>query len=202
MSRNIYFSFHYQDVVDFRANVVRNSGKFRKGGGGFRDGSIWEDYPIKKVKEIKGLIDYELQGKSVNCVLIGSETYNRRWVRYEIIKSFAMGKGLVGININWIKDKYGKTKFWPGENPFQYLGLEINKDGKGIKLLEKIDRGVFGKWMPYKDLPNTENKWIEKKYYGSDFTFSDFFKTYSWEWNDGLKHFNEWIEKAATEAGK
>src|SRR5690606_26476511 len=112
MARSVYFSFHYQDVIDFRANVVRNSGKFRKGEDVFRDSSIWEEAKEKQVSKIKSLIDFELKGTSVTCVLIGSETYSRRWVRYEIMKSFEMKKGQVGIGINWIKDKYGNTKLW------------------------------------------------------------------------------------------
>jgi Txe/YoeB family toxin of Txe-Axe toxin-antitoxin module len=97
--------------------VVRNSGKFRKSGDVFRDLSIWEEAQEKQVKKIKSLIDEELKGSSVTCVLIGSDTYSRRWVRYEIMKSFEMKKGQVGVGINWIKDKNGNTKFWRGENP-------------------------------------------------------------------------------------
>ena len=92
------------------------------------------------MSRIKLLVDNELIGASVTCVLIGSETYSRRWVRYEIMKSLEMKKGLLGVGINWIKDKKGNTKFWPGENPFDYLGFEISKDGRTLSLFEKIRR--------------------------------------------------------------
>lgn len=153
MARSVYFSFHYQDVIDFRANVVRNSGKFRKSGDVFRDSSIWEEAQEKQVKKIKLLIDEELKGSSVTCVLIGSETYSRRWVRYEIMKSFEMKKGQVGVGINWIKDKNGNTKLWRGENPFSYLKIKINKDGKLIDLFEYKESS----WTTYKDLPQIKN---------------------------------------------
>ncbi len=81
MPRSVYFSFHYQDVIDFRANVVRNSGKFRQKGAEFRDSSIWEEAEEKQIRKIKSLIDDELKGSSVTCVLIGGETYSRRFVR-------------------------------------------------------------------------------------------------------------------------
>lgn len=198
MGRNVYFSFHYQDVIDFRANVVRNSGKFRQKGDSFRDGSIWEEAQEKKVHAIKSLIRNELIGKSVTCVLIGSETYSRRWVRYEIMKSFESNKGMLGVGINWIKDKNKQTKFWPGENPFDYLGLEVNSDGKTIKLFEVKD----GKWVDYKDLPVIKNIHFKERYYGKEMTFSDLYKRYSYNWNNGSANLKDWIEEAAKDVGR
>ncbi len=199
MARKVYFSFHYQDVIDFRANVVRNSGKFRKKSNDkFRDGSIWEEAKEKQVKKIKQLIDNSLKGNSVTCVLIGSETYSRRWVRYEIMKSFELNKGQVGVGINWIKDKYGKTKFWAGENPFEYLKIKINKDGKLINLFEYKD----DMWKPYTDLPVIKNNFFKEKYFNKTFKLSDLYKTYSYEWNNGKENFNSWIEEAAINVGR
>lgn len=44
MAKRVFFSFHYQDVIDFRANVVRNHWvtKDREEAGYF-DASIWEE---------------------------------------------------------------------------------------------------------------------------------------------------------------
>ena len=44
MAKKVYFAFHYQDVIDFRANVVRKH-NFTKGveGAGYYDYSIWEE---------------------------------------------------------------------------------------------------------------------------------------------------------------
>ena len=193
MPRSVYFSFHYQDVIDFRANVVRNSGKFRKGEVEFRDVSIWEEAEEKQVKKIKTLIDDELVGSGVACVLIGSETYSRRWVRYELAKSFEMKKGQVGVGINWIKDNKGNTKFWPGENPFDYLGFKVSTDGKTIELFEKKN----GSWISYKDLLKINNIHFAEKHFGKDYRFSHFYKRYSYNWDDGNRNFGEWIEEAA-----
>ena len=35
MARRCFFSFHYQDVIDFRANVVRNHNITKDDNGGF-----------------------------------------------------------------------------------------------------------------------------------------------------------------------
>jgi MTH538 TIR-like domain (DUF1863) len=198
MPRSVYFSFHYQDVIDFRANVVRNSRKFRQKGEVFRDSSIWEEAQEKQVKKIKLLIENELKGSSVTCVLIGSDTYSRRWVRYELVKSFETKKGQVGVGINWIKDKEGNTKFWPGENPFDYLSLKVSKDGKTIDLFENKD----GSWINYKDLPLIKNSHFKENDFGKGFKFSDFYKRYSYDWNNGKVSFSDWIEEAAQMAGR
>lgn len=198
MPRSVYFSFHYQDVIDFRANVVRNSGKFRKQGVEFRDSSIWEEAEEKQIKKIKSLIDDELKGSSVTCVLIGSDTYSRRFVRYELMKSFEMKKGQVGVGINWIKDKNGNTKFWPGENPFNYLALKVSKDGKTIALFEKKDSS----WITFKDLPTIKNSHFKENNFGREFRLSEFYKQYSYNWDNGKVNFPSWVEEAAKNIGR
>lgn len=197
MARSVYFSFHYQDVIDFRANVVRNSGKFRNSRGEFRDSSIWEESQQKKVRELKSLIETELKGSSVTCVLIGSETYTRRWVRYEIMKSFETKKGQVGVGINWIKDKNGNKKS-RGKNPFNYLAIKISKDGKTIDLFEYKENS----WITYKDLPRIKNSHFKENDFGKEFTLSDFYYRYSYDWDSGRDNFTKWIEEAAKNAGR
>lgn len=197
MSRNVYFSFHYQDVIDFRANVVRNSGKFRQKGADFRDGSIWEESEEKKVKAIKNLIDTELKGTSVTCVLIGSETYTRRFVRYELVKSFELKKGQLGVGINWIKDKHGKTKS-RGENPFSYLSLKINADGSTIEFFENIN----GKWISFKDLPIIKNNHFTQNNFGRSLKFDELYSRYSYDWDNGSANLTKWIEDAARKADR
>lgn len=198
MSRRLYFSFHYQDVIDFRANVVRLSWRFRHRSETFRDGSIWEEAQEKKVKRIKLLIDSELFGKSVNCVLIGEHTYSRRFVRYEIVKSFQLGKGQFGVGINWIKDKYGEVKIFPGENPFRYLMLQVSQNGKEISFLEN----KYNSWQVYRDLPSIRNSHFGKDYFGKQFLFSNLYRTYSYVWDGGKTEFSNWIEIAASDAGR
>ena len=43
MAKNVFFSFHYQDVIDFRANVVRNHWVVseKQSAAGYFDKSIW-----------------------------------------------------------------------------------------------------------------------------------------------------------------
>jgi hypothetical protein len=85
VAKKVYFAFHYQDVIDFRANVVRKH-NFTKGveAAGYYDYSIWEESKKQGDVALKRMINSELNGTSVTAVLIGSWTYSRRWVRYEI----------------------------------------------------------------------------------------------------------------------
>src|SRR5438046_2389562 len=105
MPRYIFFSFAYDDVKNFRVNVVRNSWLLNNNQETFIDGSMWEKAKAKGPAYIKRLIDSGLNQTSVTAILIGSTTANRRWVNYEIIKSFERGNGILGIHINRIKGK-------------------------------------------------------------------------------------------------
>jgi len=82
MAKRVFFSFHYQDVIDFRANTVRNHWLTKKDreDAGFFDASIWESAKKKGDIALKRLINGALKNTSVTCVLIGSQTFNRRWV--------------------------------------------------------------------------------------------------------------------------
>ena len=58
---------------------------------GYFDASIWEESKKKGDLALKRMINSELTNTSVTAVLIGSQTYERPWVRYEIFKSIELG---------------------------------------------------------------------------------------------------------------
>src|SRR5205814_2043924 len=99
MAKRVFFSFHYQDVLDFRANVVRQHWltKPDREDAGFFDHSLWEAVKKSGPTGLKKLINDGLTGSSVTCVLIGSETFGRPWVRYEILKSFRRDNSMLGV---------------------------------------------------------------------------------------------------------
>lgn len=55
--------------------------------------------------------------RSCLVVLVGKETSERKWVKYEIEKAMELNKGIVGIRINKLKDCSGKQDS-EGSNPF------------------------------------------------------------------------------------
>ena len=117
MARYVYYSFHYADIQ--RANVVRKSHQVRVVGDevGSYDHSLWEEAKTKGDDAIQKLIDGGMAGASVTVVLIGSETYQRKWVLYEIAQSHRLEMGMLGIHLNGIRDWSGHTAP-EGPNPF------------------------------------------------------------------------------------
>lgn len=155
MVRRTFFSFHYERDI-WRASIVRNSWVTQeRKDAGFWDESLWEEAKKKGDEAIKKMIDEALIGTSVTVVLIGAETYQRKWVRYEIKKSYEKGNGLLGIYIHKIKDADGKTEP-KGNNPFDYIYVE--RDGKKV-YLSKIYQTYD--WADDNGYDNMGN-WIEK----------------------------------------
>ena len=209
MARSIFFSFHYADVSSFRANVVRNSWlTMRDRHANFIDKSMWEEAERKGTTALKNLIANGLNGTSVTVILIGSETCTRRWVRYEIIKSFTENKGILAVHINRIKSiKDGVIA--KGINPLTRLALSVSDDCKIVSFFELVDR----KWIPFSDLPSINNRlansvyfedgWFNKFKCGKSYRFSDLFtQEYDWVTDDGYNNFAEWIEDAAKFVGR
>jgi hypothetical protein len=97
MAKRVFFSFHYQNVADFRVNVVRNHWltKSDREAAGFFDASVWEKAMKESDLALKRMINSAITNTSNTCVLIGEGTYDRRWVRYEIFKSLASGNHLL-----------------------------------------------------------------------------------------------------------
>ena len=192
MAKRVFFSFDYADVESFRANVVRNHDFTKENGqeAGYIDASIWEEAKKHRENEIKRLINSSLDGTSVTCVLIGSRTWSRPWVRYEILKSYDRGNLLFGIHINSILDKNRQT-FAQGSNPFAFLGFTVSADGKNHSYHEHDGN----KWMPYQDLP-AKTADYNRLHWGKGFNLSAWVPCYDWVAGDGFKNFATWVENA------
>lgn len=122
MARRVFFSFHYKRDIG-RIGQIRNSWVVRSPieTAGFVDSAEWESIKRQGDPALRGWIDSQLYGTSVTIVLIGAETYTRPWVKYEIEKTHAEGKGLFGIKIHNVKDfRTGQTDV-PGLNPFDQM---------------------------------------------------------------------------------
>ena len=106
--RQVYFSFHYDDV--WRVNQIRNSGLlFGDKSVGFADRSLWEESKAKNARTLQKVIRDALKGTSVTAVLIGAQTASRRWVTYEIEQSIERGNALIGVHIHKLRDRTGKA---------------------------------------------------------------------------------------------
>jgi hypothetical protein len=130
MARRAFFSFHYERDIS-RANVVRNSWvtKADREAAGFFDAGLWEEAKKKGDVAIKTMIDAALRNTSVTAVLIGRNTADRNYVRYEIEQSIARGNGILGVWIHKIKNLAGEMDE-AGKNPLpsKYKVYAWNRD--------------------------------------------------------------------------
>ncbi len=125
MARRVFFSFHYSNDV-WRANQVRNCNVVAGVDvAGFFDHSEYEEAKKKGQDAIKRMILKNLDGTSVTVVLIGSETANRPWVKFEIEESIKRKNGLLGIYIHHLKDKTGNSALFSGSKPSVPWGIEF-----------------------------------------------------------------------------
>ena len=193
MAKRIFFSFYYQDVIDFRANVVRQHWltKPDREDAGFFDALIWGNAELSGDVGIKRVINSGLDGTSVTCVLVGSETHGRRWVRYEVTKSFRKGNALLSVHINSIKGRDQLTKP-SGPNPLDYLGVTYSGSGLNATLWENVS----GNWKEYTDLDGSASYQVgqvDQQYRGKGFKLAQWYKAYDWVADNGYENFSSWV---------
>lgn len=125
MARKVFFSFHYDRDVR-RIVQVRNSWVVRAKGESqpFYDKAEFEEAK-KRAGGIEKWIEEQLSGASVTVVLFGAETYDREWVRYEIKRSYELGKGILAIDIHNVKDPQHGSDV-QGRNPLEYWSITQN----------------------------------------------------------------------------
>lgn len=119
MVRRVFFSFHYKRDA-WRTQEVRNIGAIH--GSKPVSPNEWETVRKKGIAATKQWINKQLKRKTCLIVLIGTETANRKWVRYEIEKAWEEKKGVLGIYIHNLKDRY-QEQCEQGENPLESLPL-------------------------------------------------------------------------------
>lgn len=174
MARRVFFSFHYQPDVH-RAQVVRNSWvtKPDRETAGFFDASVFESKKRTSDDALKRFLNDGLNGSSVTCVLAGSETASRRWVRYELLRSFVEGKGMLAIAVHGIPNMQRQLAN-AGTNPLARLGGEI-KNG-ALKFKESDGSN----WTWSTDVPSMPESNVAYNLGGqTNFTFDRLFPSYT-----------------------
>ena len=117
MARRVFYSFHYEPD-NWRAAMVRNIGSIE--GNRPASDNDWETVKKGGDHAIKLWIARQMKGRSCTVVLIGSNTADRKWINYEIVKSWNDGMGVVGVRIHRLEGSDGKISKI-GSNPFDYI---------------------------------------------------------------------------------
>jgi hypothetical protein len=120
----------------------------------------WEAITGRGEKAIQEWIDGQLAGRSCTIVLIGAATAGRKWINYEIKKSWDDGKGLVGIYVHKLKDK-DENQSTKGKNPF--AGFTMKRDGKDLSSIVKAyDPPYSTSTDVYAHIKSNLEKWVEE----------------------------------------
>lgn len=200
MARRTFFSFHYQADV-WRSWNVRNSWVVNNNeqiSSGFYDSSVFEASKRESEDSLKAFLREGLKNTSVTCVLTGTNTWERRWVRYEIARSIVKGNGLLTVYVHNVKDKSGlvATK---GADPLAQMG--VYKTDSGIFLAE----WKGGKWVKYEDyklaIPESD-LWFSAPISSSVVQLSTHCLSYDYAAQNGRENIGGWIETAAGLAGR
>lgn len=150
--RQIFYSFHFDNDV-MRVQQIRNIGSFE--GNTPVSANDWEEVRKKGDDAVKKWIDANMQNRSCVVVLIGKDTYDRKFVKYEIEKAWNSGKGLLGIYVHNINcPRTGKCA--KGKNPFEQFTFS-----DGTTLASKVKCYDPSSSDAYNDIANNIAGWIE-----------------------------------------
>ena len=200
MARRTFFSFHYAADI-WRAMNVRNSWVVKKDeqiDRGFFDASVFEATKKKGDELIKAFLRDGLDNSSVTCVLTGTETWKRRWVRYEIVRSVVRRNGLLTVFVHGLKDKDGQIAA-KGYDPLWQVG--VYKTAAGIFFAEWKD----GKWAKYDDYTlsiSAGELWFAAPKDDSVVALGSHCMSYDFTAQNGRKDIGGWIETTAGLAGR
>lgn len=195
--RRTFFSFHFEPDNQ-RAEVVQQSWltKEDRQAAGFFDGSAFETKKRTSKDALKEFLTEQLKGTSVTCVLVGAETALRPWVRYELIRSFYRGNGLLAVRVHGIRD-WSKQYAAAGANPFDHLAYRVANERVYWQELNN------GAWAGYDEVPSVAlNEVAYDLNWELHHTFSCRFPIYDWVDGGGYENLGSWIENAAQAAGK
>ena len=118
--KQVFFSFHYNEDR-WRAAQVRNMG-WIEGNRPVAD-NAWEEVKRGGDRAIQNWIDEQMRGRSCTVVLVGRHTADRKWINYEIRRSWETKMGLFGIYIHGLKNQSGVVSA-QGDNPFSVFNVD------------------------------------------------------------------------------
>jgi hypothetical protein len=206
--RKGFFSFHFDDLM--RVNNVRNAWKIAHPNKSFMrnfyDRSLWESKKRESDDALKALICQGMQHASTLCVLVGSKTWERRWVKYEIARSVVDKKGLLAVQINGLNHHQRRRPDNLGFNPLHLIGIYRSVDAK-FYLYKKRYSQAHGNfvWLPYRDytypvpLPRYL---VVAPVPGYVKTLSEGAEEYDYVAQQGHMKLGTWIDRAAIRAGR
>jgi hypothetical protein len=147
----VFYSFHFDNDV-MRVQQIRNIGVIE--GNQPASPNQWEQIKKSGKVAVQNWIEENMKYKRCVIVLVGTETANRPWVRYEIEKAWNDGKGLFGIYIHNLKcPRTGTCR--KGVNPFDTFKFD-----DGSKLSSIVNCHNPNPMYAYNDIASNIETWI------------------------------------------
>jgi hypothetical protein len=208
VKRKVFFSFHFDDL--WRVNNVRQCWKIIDPTmRGFYDRSLWESKRLEGAEALKRLIRVSMEHASAVCVLIGTHTWSRRWVKYEIARSVVDKRGLLAVHVNGLNHHHRRTPDQRGFNPLHLMGVFHSANGK-FYLYEKREEfnQLTGQnewqWLPYNDYTNEVSlpRYLKSPQIGYVMPLATGAHEYDFVAGMGHKNIGAWIDSAAERAGR
>jgi hypothetical protein len=211
-ARLAYFAFSFDDVM--RVNNVRKSGTIEARvigrSRGFLDRSIWEKRNIKNDDNLKRLMNQAMTRSSVVCVLIGTDTWRSRWVRYEIARSVIDERGLLAVHINSLNFVGGTGPDPLGINPLHFMGIHRDQTGQYYLAERKPvvtneatgDVGFAWHWYGDYQMPIKLPQYMNELPVGAIVPLATVNATYDYIADSGAKYLSHWLDAAAIAVGR
>ncbi|MCD9020217.1 TIR domain-containing protein [Cohnella silvisoli] len=158
MARKTFYSFHFKPD-NWRASQVRNIG-IVEGNAPVSDND-WEAVKKKGDKAIQDWIDGQLKGRSCTIVLIGENTAGRKWINYEIEKSWNDGKGVVGVYVHNLIDS-NRNQSSKGKNPFENFTMSPDNKKKLSSIVKAYDPPYTRSTNVYDHIKTNLSDWVEE----------------------------------------
>lgn len=151
MSRHVFYSLHYEkdrsrvELIRKLADLVPNLEA---------KPAEWATLQRTGDFAIKRWFEQQTRGRSCTIVLIGAETATRKYVRYEIERSWQLGLGLLGIHVHNLKDDRGLSTT-KGDNPFDAANL-------GASDIRCYDPPEQDSKLAYRHIADNITRWVEQ----------------------------------------
>jgi hypothetical protein len=213
VKRKVYFAFSFSDIL--RVNNVRQIGKIGasreiRNARTFYDRSIWERRSIKNDEGLKNLMRRGVKYSSAVCVLIGTDTWESRWVKYEIARAVIDGRGLFSLHINSLNHHARRVPDPWGYNPLHLMGVYRDLNGKfylweKCVFIKNIETHELGwEWRAYDDYtdPITLPQYIANLDVQHVMPLSQVTRQHDFIVDGGAKNLGGWIDAAAADVGR
>jgi MTH538 TIR-like domain (DUF1863) len=212
VKRRVYFAFRYKDIM--RANNVRHSGKIgfdeERNPRDFYDRSIWDKSSSSEPETLKRLMREGVEHSSVVCVLNCTDTWESRWVKYEIARAVIDDKGLLTADIAGLRHHKTGRSDAGGVNPLSIMGVYKKAYGTYYLYEQRLVMKSLTpvryewEWHPYGDYtsPVTLPKYLTEPRVGYVTPLSYGARQYDYVGGVGVKNLGSWVDAAAKQVGR